>query len=107
MAYIYMISFDIPADQFHELNIGESVETSLAYLRALLPNEPGYITSRAMYTLNHTNFVSVLFESDWIDWDSLLHHRTHSRLNEEQLLREFRMRVQLDNLKTSVFEELG
>ncbi len=106
MAYVYEITFDIPGSDYQQMRLGESVQVALAYLRALLPNEPGYITSRAMYSLNHTELTHIVFQSVWEDWDSLLHHRTHSRLNGANLLNEFKLEVEPLNLHTNVFEEI-
>ncbi len=106
MPYFYEISFDIPGSDFGELKIGESVQTALAYLRALLPNEPGYITSYAMYSLSHEELTHVILVSHWETWDSLLHHRTQSRLNEGELIKNFQLKVELLNLKTHVYEEV-
>ncbi len=107
MAYVYQISFDIPYQQFDEMRIGESVQTALAYMKALLPNEPGYISSRAMYSLSHGDYTHIYFQSIWEDWDSLLQHRSESRLNEGDLINEFQIKVKMSNLETHVFEEIG
>ncbi len=107
MPYVFQISFDVASEDFHELRMGESVQTALGYMHALLPNEPGYVTSRGMFSLSREQAVHVVFQSYWEDWDSMLQHRDHSRLNEQQLLNEFELRVKLHNLRTDVFEEIG
>ncbi len=52
MAYIYEVSFDIRSNQLSQLDIGAPLERVVGYLRTLLPSEPGYVTSRAMYSLD-------------------------------------------------------
>lgn len=106
MSYIYHISFDIDASELHLLSIGNSLQRSLGYLRALLPNEPGYITSRAMYSLSDADKTHLIFESVWDTWDDLLHHRQKSIFNEEKLLHEFTLKVELLNLSVSIYEEV-
>jgi hypothetical protein len=107
MAYIYQITFDLLHDEDMQLLIGESVEMAVSYMKALLPNEPGYITSRGMFSLSHDNLTHVVFESTWEEWDDLLNHRQTSPLDEHRLLNEFKLKVKLENLATHVFEEVS
>ena len=106
MAFVYEISFDIPGSDFKEMRIGESVQVAVAYMRALLPNEPGFINSQAMYSISHSELTHILFQSTWEDWDSLLLHRDRSTLNEGHLLNEFKLDVGTMNLKTQIYEEI-
>ncbi len=107
MSYIYRINFDIDHTELGSLSIGHELQRSLGYLRALLPNEPGYISSRAMYSLSDGEKTHVIFESVWDTWDDIQLHRIKSNLNEEKLLHEFKLKVQLLNLESHIFEEVA
>ncbi len=107
MSYIYRINFDIDSAEFGALSIGHELQRSVGYLRAILPNEPGYITSRAMYSLSNEEKTHIVFESVWDTWDDIELHRSQSMLNEEKLLHEFKLKVQLLNLESHIFEEIA
>ncbi len=107
MAYIYHISFDIDQEDFGQLSIGRGLQSSLGYLKALLPSEPGYITSRAMYSISDLGKTHVILESVWETWEDIQNHRNKSRLDEQQLLKEFDLKVNLHNLEASLYEEVA
>lgn len=107
MAYIYQVTFDIPYEDQSQLRIGDSIQVALAYLRALLPSEPGYVSSRAMFSLSHDELTHIVFESMWDDWDSFQRHHSRSPLDEDQLLNEFRLDIKPRNLATHVYQEVG
>ena len=52
MAYAFQVDFDIRPDQMSELEVGASLERVLGYLRTLLPGEPGFVSARALYSLD-------------------------------------------------------
>ena len=105
MAYIYQVSFDIKPNQMNELEIGASLERVLSYLRALLPSEPGYIASRAIYSLDIIDKTELAFQSVWEAWDDLDAHRTSS-LAEVKVLTEFQPHVSLEDLSVHIYEEV-
>lgn len=107
MPYIYRVSFDIDRSDFGQLSIGNSLQNSLGYLRALLPGEPGYITSRAMYSLSDAEKTHVIFDSIWEEWGDLEHHRDQSVFDENHLLKEFQLKVALQNLEANIYEEVA
>jgi hypothetical protein len=107
MPYIYHISFDIDQSDFGQLSVGKSLQNSLGYLRALLPGEPGYITSRAMYSLSDADKTHVIFESIWEDWADLEHHRNQSIFDENHLLNEFQLKAELHNMEANIYEEVA
>lgn len=106
MAYIYQIDFDIRPDQMSELQIGASLERVLAYLRALLPSEPGYITSRAMHSVDVPDRIHLIFQSTWENWDDLKNHQGSS-VSENKVLTEFKPHVELQDLTAHVYEEVS
>jgi quinol monooxygenase YgiN len=105
MAYIYQVSFDIRPDQMSELEIGSSLERVLAYLRTLLPSQPGHINSRAMHSLDMQNRTHLVFQSAWETWDDLQAHR-QSSLAEDKVLTEFAPHVSLEDLSARAYEEV-
>ncbi len=107
MSYIYRISFEIDRDDFGSLSIGHGLQKSLGYLRSLLPNESGYITSRAMYSISDEDKTHIIFESIWDTWDDLQTHLKTSLLEESKLLNEFKLKVKLLDLAASIYEEVA
>ena len=106
MAYVYQIGFDIRPNQMSELQIGSSLERVLAYLRALLPGEAGYITARAMHSVDVPDSTHLVFQSVWEGWDDLENHR-RSSLSEDKVLTEFKPHVELQDLTVHVYEEVS
>ncbi len=107
MPYIYQTTFDIESKDLDQLHIGNSMQLSLAYLKAFLANEPGYINSRAMYSLQNGEITHIIFESAWEDWPSLVNHRDKSPFTEEKMLHQFELKVYPFNVGAHVFEELA
>jgi len=106
MAYTYRVSFDIAPEQRSELEIGASLERVISYLRALLPSEDGHVESRALSSLDNPSNVHVILESTWLDWESLMKHRSSS-LTEDKVLREFGPHIQLQHLSQRVYREVS
>jgi len=106
MAYIYQVSFDIQPDQMDELEIGAALERVLAYLRALLPSEPGYISSRAMSSLSDPDKTHLIVQSVWDGWSDMEQHR-HSSLAEDKVLAEFQPHVSLQDMSACVYQEVA
>ena len=106
MAYVYQVGFVIEPSQFDELTIGAPLERTLSYLRALLPSSDGYISARAMSSVDDPDHIHVLIESAWITWAFLKEHR-ESGIAENKVLLEFEPHVQLENLTSRVFEEVS
>ncbi len=107
MPYIYQTTFDIDTDDVAELQIGRSLQLSLAYLKAFLPNEPGFINARAMYSITHDGVTHVAFESTWEDWETLENHREKSSFAEEKMLSHFEMKITPQDVATHIFEEIA
>lgn len=106
MAYIYQVSLDIRPDQMSELEIGASLERVLGYLRTTLPSEPGYVTSRAMRSVEVRERATVVFSTVWETWEDLSGHRD-SRLSEDKVLVEFGPHVTPQLVQTEIFEEIA
>jgi hypothetical protein len=105
MAYVYQVSFDIRPDQMSELEIGASLERVLGYLRTLLPAETGFVTSRALYSVDIPETTHLVFESVWERWGDLDSHR-RSSLAEDKVLTEFKPHVALEDLSVHAYQEV-
>ncbi len=107
MPFIYETTFDIETKNIDELQIGRSLQLSLSYLKAFLPNEPGFINARAMYSITQDDVTHVSFESTWEDWETLENHREKSSFAEEKMLSQFEMKITPLNVGTHVYEEIA
>jgi hypothetical protein len=105
MAFVYQVTFDIEPKQMDELEIGASLERVLGYLRTLLPSEMGFISARAMYSLDIPDHTHLIFQSMWDTWADVKLHRNSSLL-EDKILKEFQPHVPLKDLKAHVYEEV-
>jgi hypothetical protein len=105
MAYIYQVSFEIEHNQMEQLRIGAKLEEVLGYLRTLLPNMPGFITARAMFSVDIPEKTFLLVQSIWDQWEDLDIHRK-SNLAEQRILNDFEPHVALEDLKVHIFEEV-
>lgn len=106
MAFVYEVSFDIDSDQMNQLKIGSSLERVLGYLRTILPGEQGYVTSRALYSLESEETTHVIFQSEWQEWEDLDRHVTSSLL-EDKVLKEFEPHIKLENLTSRTMNEIA
>ncbi|MFN2136199.1 MAG: hypothetical protein ACK2UK_09610 [Candidatus Promineifilaceae bacterium] len=106
MAYVYQVHFDIEPEQMNQLEIGASLERVLGYLRTLLPSQMGFISARAMYSLDIPEHTHLVFQSTWDTWEDIDEHR-HSALLEKKILVEFQPHVPLEALAAHVYEEVA
>jgi hypothetical protein len=106
MAYTYQVSFEINHEQMEQLRIGATLEKILGYLRTLLPNEPGFITARAMYSLDTPGKTHLIVQSTWDQWEDLQTHQ-NSGLAEQKVLSEFEPHVTLEDLAGHIYEEVS
>ena len=107
MPYIYQVGFILDRSDIATLSMGSSLQRLISYVRALLPNEPGYITSRAMYSIGDTEKSHLIFESVWQTWEDIDHHRGEFKLNVEHLLQDIEFKVELQDLQTHIYEEIA
>jgi hypothetical protein len=105
MAFVYQVGFDIRPDQMNQLQIGAALERVLGYLRSLLPSESGFVSARAMYSLDIPDETHLVFESVWEMWEDVDAHR-RSSLAEDKVLTEFEPHVALEDLIVHVFQDV-
>lgn len=106
MAYVHQVSFQLAPDQSGDLKVGAPLQRVIGFLRALLPNEEGYMTSRAMYSIDSSDQTLIVFQSVWEEWDDLLAHRS-SRVMEEKALTEFGHLVSGNAITSHSFAEVA
>jgi heme-degrading monooxygenase HmoA len=105
MAYTYLIFFEINREDLSQLKIGSSLERTLGYLKTLLPSEDGFINARAMHSLKSENPTNLIVESTWETWADLKRHM-NSSLSENKILKEFEPHVKLEDLRSSIYEDV-
>lgn len=105
MAYIIQVSVAIREDQMSELSMGAALQRVLSCLRTLLPNEPGYVTSRAMLSLEVAEERLLIFQSVWRSWEELVAHR-QTALDEARVLTEFEPHISAEHLSVRLLEEV-
>jgi hypothetical protein len=106
MAYVYQVGFHIHPEQMSDLQIGASLERVLGYLRALLPNDPGFITVRVVHSLDQADRTDVVCFSEWERWEDLDRHR-RSTLAEDKVLVEFGPHVGRQDLVVRIYGEVA
>ena len=106
MAYTYQVKFKIGDDRMELLRIGSDLEKVIGYLRTLLPNEPGFIYARGMYSLDIPGATHVVVQSTWDLWEDLQRHR-ESGMAEQKVLAEFDGQLSPDDLTVPVYEEVS
>lgn len=105
MPYIHETSFTVSPDEMDELQIGHSLGRTLAYLKALLPNEHGFMTSRALYSVDDPATTRIVLLSEWGSWEALEKHN-NSALAEAKALAEFE-HMSPSDLTTRIYAEIG
>lgn len=105
MAYIHRVTFELEPEQMNQLEIGAALERALGYLRTLLPSQVGFITTRAMYSLDIKDRTELIIESVWENWEDATAH-SESSLLEDKILLEFEPHVPLEDLTSHMYEEV-
>ncbi len=106
MPFVHEVAFDIPVDRAIDLKIGKGLQRVIGFLRSLLPNEPGFVSARAMHSVGQSNVVHVVIQSVWEYWDDLIAHNA-SRMAAEKVLAEFGGVVPTGGLTVRTYEEIS
>ena len=88
MPYVYEVSFDLDPKRLDELEIGQSLERVIGYLKIRLPVERGFVRAHAVYSVDDPEKARVVLRSEWSDWSDVRDHR-NSALVEDRVLEEF------------------
>jgi hypothetical protein len=105
MAYAHVVTFDIKPEFEQALRLGTPLERALQYMRAILPNSQGYLSSYGLRTVGNRGNINVLFISLWETWEDLERHRA-SGLIEQNLIEEFEPHVPLEDMTIRIYEEV-
>lgn len=105
MSYMYQVSFNIDPDQLSLLQIGESLEKVLGFLKAFLPSQTGFMSARVFYSVNQKDTVYVVTLSEWDYWEDLQNH-VNSHFAEDKILEEFEPHIQPENLIIRIYKEV-
>ena len=106
MPYIYETSFTIQPDQMDQLDIGHSLGRVLGFLNVRLPDEHGFMKSRALYSVDDQKTTSLVLTSEWGSWEALEKHRD-SEMAETKVLSEFEPHVSPGDMTTRIYAEIG
>lgn len=106
MPYLYEVSFDITPDQMSQLEIGQSLERLVGYLKIRLPVQGGFMFATAWYSVDDPEKTRVVTRSEWSDWSDVVEHRKSSIL-EDHIFEEFEPHVNPDNVTIRTYAEVG
>lgn len=106
MPFIYQVSFDLPAEQRHLIDhVGADIDRVVAYLNSLLPDFPGFLTARAMYSMHLADSTRVVYQSVWERWDDVLAHQ-RSAIEEKKVF-SYWGHLNPDQIRVEIYEEVG
>jgi hypothetical protein len=105
MAFMHQVAFDVNTETLSSLEIGSPVERTLGYLKALLPGEMGFISARAMRSIDDPSTTHIVFETQWDQWKDFEKH-LQSNIVEEKILNEFDPHVSPENLRINIYQEI-
>ena len=106
MPYLYEVSFDIRHDQMTQLEIGETLERLVGYLKIRLPVQNGFVVADAWYTVDDPDSTRIVTRSVWSDWADVEEHRA-SAILEDHIFEEFDPHVNKDHVTIRTYAEVG
>jgi hypothetical protein len=104
--YIYEVSFDVPNDKLSELEIGQSLERLIGFMKVRLPAQRGFVFADAVYSVDDPAKIRVVMRSEWSDWADVQMHRKAVVL-EDQILQEFDPHVDRSAISVRTYAEVG
>jgi heme-degrading monooxygenase HmoA len=102
---MYQLHFSISPKDMDELELGAALERVVGYLKVLLPSVPGFVTARALFSVDSPERTDIVVQSLWETWDDLVRHRDSS-LSEEKVLKEFERHLTIGDLTSRAYEEI-
>ena len=106
MPYVYEVSFDIAPTQMGELEIGQSLERLIGYMKIRLPSQPGFVLADAFYSVDDPATTRIVMRSQWSDWCDVVDH-CRSHVVEDQLFQQFEPHVDKDSITVRTYAEVG
>jgi hypothetical protein len=104
--YVYEVSFEIDSDKMPQLEIGQSLERLVGFMKVRLPAQPGFVFADAWYSVDDPEKTRVVTRSEWSDWTDLEAH-CKSSLIEDHVLEEFDPHVSKDDITIRMYSEVG
>jgi hypothetical protein len=106
MPYVYEVSFDITPEQMTQLEIGQSLERLVGFMKIRLPVQRGFVFADAWYSVDDPETARVIARSEWSDWSDVEAH-CRSAVLEDHLFEEFDPHVNKDNVTIRTYAEVG
>lgn len=106
MPYVYEVSFDLPREKMTELEIGDSLERLVGYMKVRLPSQRGFVYVDAVYSVDDPQTIHVITRSHWSDWTDVLNHR-EAGLIEDQVFEQFEPHIARDAIRIRSYAEVG
>lgn len=107
MPYVYEVSFDVPRADMSELEIGQSLERLVGYMKVRLPAQRGFVYSDAVYSVDDPERIRVVMRSHWSDWSDAENHRLSSALVEDRVFEHFEPHVRPEDITIRRYAEVG
>ncbi len=107
MPYIYEVSFNVPREKMTELEIGQSLERLVGYMKVRLPSQRGFVFSDAFYSVDDPAGLRIVMRSEWSDWTDLQNHCNSSALVEDQAFEQFAPHVSSEDITVRKYAEVG
>jgi hypothetical protein len=106
VAYVHEICFDIPREQMTELEIGNSLEKLVGFLKVRLPAERGFVYAHALYSVDDPEKTRIVTRSEWSEWSDLVRHR-ESEILEDNVFCVFEPHVPREAITVRDYAEVG
>src|SRR5664280_411885 len=106
MPYVYEVSFDIAPSQMTELEIGQSLERLVGYMKIRLPSQTGFVLADAFYSVDDPDKTRIVMRSEWSDWGDVEAH-CESQLVEDQVFEQFDPHVNRNSITVRTYAEVG
>jgi hypothetical protein len=107
MPYMYEVTFDIPREKMTELEIGQSLEKLVGYMKIRLPAQRGFVFADAFYSVDDKETVHVVMRSEWSDWTDVENHRNSSALVEDEVFEQFDPHIEPKDITIRTYAEVG
>jgi hypothetical protein len=107
MPYMYEVSFQVPREKMSELEIGQSLERLVGYMKIRLPAQRGFVFADACYSVDDPESLRIVMRSEWSDWTDLKNHCDSSALVEDEAFEQFAPHISPDDITVRKYAEVG
>jgi quinol monooxygenase YgiN len=104
---MYEVSFQVPREKMTELEIGQSLERLVGYMKIRLPAQRGFVLADAVYSVDDPESLRIVMRSQWSDWTDLQNHCNSSALVEDQAFEQFAPHICADDITIRKYAEVG